>query len=381
MKNVTINNRSLKIAIVFPLLSSTGRSGGPASVAIGHAAELSRRGHDVTVLAVRDDGSQDPQTESTADIRTFPMRVVSRRLGFAGFYGAGMARYFAKHKREYDVVHVHMARDLVTLPIAYRSIISSIPTVVQPHGMIDRSDKRLAHILDTALTRRVLRRASLVLSLTEREDGDIRTLENRATIKRINNGVEVGTLPSFENRKYEVLFLARLQERKRPIQFVEMASVLTTEFPDLRFAIVGPDGGEAEHVKQLIHERNLQDVVTLEGAVAPSAVVTRMSSARVYVLPSVDEVFPMSMLEAFVSGTPTVATTSLGIAENCIHYGAAEIVAPDVEGLVNGVRRALNPVRAEELRHSAHVYLKSELDVARVVDSLEAYYQQALARN
>ena len=89
----------------------------------------------------------------------------------------------------------------------------------------------------------------------------------------------------------------------------------------------------------------------------------------------------MSMLEAFVSGTPTVATTSLGIAENCIHYGAAEIVDPDVEGLVNGVRRALNPVRAEELRHSAHGYLKRELDVARVVDSLEDYYQQALARD
>lgn len=381
MSDMKPKGNFLRIAVVLPLISNTGRSGGPTSVALGHAAELARRGHKVTVLAVRDENSEDAAKQAGVDVRTFPMRIISRRLGFSGFVGAGMARYFAVHKREYDLVHVHMARDLVTLPIAYRSIASSIPTVVQTHGMIDRSDRSLAHIIDAALTRRVLRRASVVLSLTEREDADILGVERRTKIARIGNGVEIGPLPSFENRRREVLFLARLQERKRPAHFVAMANALAADFPGLRFCIVGPDGGEARRVEQLIRQHRLEQIVKLEGAISPTEVIGRMTSASVYVLPSVDEVFPMSMLEAFISGTPTVATTSLGIASDCVSYDAAEIVSPDVEGLVDGVRRALDPTRAEDLRRGAYAYLKDKLDVARVVDRLESYYEEALVRD
>ena len=50
--------------------------------------------------------------------------------------------------RDYDVVHVHVARDFVTLPAATIARRAGVPYVLQPHGMIDPSDHALARPLD-----------------------------------------------------------------------------------------------------------------------------------------------------------------------------------------------------------------------------------------
>ncbi|CAN5423543.1 glycosyltransferase [soil metagenome] len=293
-----------------------------------------------------------------------------------------LTRALRRELTSLDVVHVHLARDLVTLPAALAVRKSDVAYVVQPHGMIDASDRLLAGPLDAYATKPVLRGASAVLALTDQEDRDIRTVERGSNVLPIANGIRVGEMPRYEGRKNIVLFLARLHERKRPIAFVQMATMLVDSFPGTDFVLAGPDEGEAPALLAAIEAAGVGDRVRWVGPAAPSATDALISSARAYVLPSVNEVFPMTILESLRVGTPVVTTDSLGIASACERYGAAMITDGSPAELANAVARVLGEHGvAEGLRAGGHEYLRAELDIARVVDDLENLYSRhAVAR-
>ncbi|MFP7834825.1 glycosyltransferase [Marisediminicola sp. LYQ134] len=359
-------------------ISPDGAFGGPVTVALAQSAALAKLGHDVTVFA----GSPDDEVvESTLHgfvQKLFPARMIASPLGFASMHARGLTRYLSRHATQFDIAHVHMARDLVTLPAAMALQRRGVPTVIQPHGMIDRSSKPLARVLDLFATKRTLSRASTVLSLTGAEDIELHLVAPGSTVSRVSNGVAVLELPSLDGRPEDVLFLARLHPRKRATAFVAMAALLVDDHPATRFSIVGPDEGDQAAVAKKITDSGLTWKVHLEGALAPSQTSDRLRRARVFVLPSTGEVFPMTMLEAFASGTPTVCTDSLGIAEDCKRYGAAIVTDGSPQQLADAVREVLrSPALAESLRKGAYRYLREQLDISAVATSLETTYRSA----
>ena len=371
----------MKIAQVVTYISPDGSFGGPVTVARAQCAALAAMGHEVTLFA----GSPVQQAQRrTVDGYTehlFPARKLVPRLGFASMRAKGLETHLRKHLTEFDIAHVHMARDLVTLPSA-RALSKSVPIVLQPHGMIDRSNKLLAAALDSLATRKTLERADTVFSLTDEEDAELRVVAPGATVVRIRNGIVVEDQPSYLDRDPEVLFLARLHPRKRALAFVQMAGLLVDEFPDFRFSIVGPDEGDGSAVRAEITEQGLSGAVTWEGSLSPDLVPSRLRSASVFVLPSFGEVFPMTMLEAFVAGTPTVCTNSLGIAKDCQRYGASIVTDGSPSQLAGALRSILNSAAvADGLRKGAARYLREELDIANVAKLLESTYSRALRRD
>ncbi len=104
-----------------------------------------------------------------------------------------------------------------------------------------------------------------------------------------------------------------------------------------------------------------------------------MASARVYVLPAINEVFPMTVLESFVAGTPVVTTSSLGIAPDCERFGAALVTDGTVEALAAAVLQVRTDQDvAESLRRGAATYLRDELDIRSVARELQDEYAYAM---
>ena len=54
--------------------------------------------------------------------------------------------------------------------------------------------------------------------------------------------------------------------------------------------------------------------ISWEGALPPTSIPRRMAAASVYVLPSVREPYPMSVLEAMSVGLPVVVSADCGLA-------------------------------------------------------------------
>ncbi|MDQ1204476.1 glycosyltransferase involved in cell wall biosynthesis [Microbacterium sp. SORGH_AS 862] len=375
----------MRILHVVTYISSDGAFGGPVRVARSQAAELARRGHQVTVVSAAPPAETTDIMVDGYRLRTFPGALISQRFGFAGMRSAALNRFLQAEIGRSDLVHIHLARDLITLPAALAAKRASVPYVLQPHGMVDASDRLLAGPVDLVATRPALRHAAMVLALTSEEATDLKSVCAAAQVHQIKNGLSRGEAvdavsgsPSdTKSMAGRVLFLARLHSRKRPVAFVQMATLLHARGRDYEYIIAGPDEGEGETVALAISRSPAR--IRWIGPVDPNGTDELMKSAEVYVLPSVGEVFPMSILEAFRARTPVVATTSLGIAEKCAEYRAAALTDGSPQELADAVDLIIQDSNhRDELRAGAQAYFEAELGIEAVVDELVEHYSRAV---
>ncbi|OIJ66054.1 glycosyltransferase [Streptomyces mangrovisoli] len=340
----------MRVLHAVTLHSTTHAFGGPVRVALNLCQGLRERGHDAELTALAA-GFPHPLPD---DVEGVPARLHQARrvlpLGFSGLTSPSLLAGAHRLVRSADVVHVHLARDLVTLPVALAALRAGRPLVLQTHGMVDPSERAAARLLDVLAVRRVLRRAAAVLHLTSRELRDLRAVVGSADLGRavrLVNGVPAQPAGPAPDGPPRVLYAARLQARKRPVDLVEAAPAILARRPDATFVVAGPDEGELAAVRRRIDELGLQDRVSCPGPLTGARMAEELRRAHVYVLPSVDEPFPMSVLESMAVGTPVVVTESNGLARDVERAGAGRVVdgldgiAPAVLGLLEPpVRRA-----------------------------------------
>jgi len=367
----------VRVLQVATLVSPDGAYGGPVRVALNQCAALQALGHTVELAAGTRGYDVPPTDVDGVPTHLYPVRQVVPGTRFAGLSSRGLRRWFRQHRDAYDVVHVHLARDLVTMPIALSALRAGLPLVVQTHGMVDASDKALARVLDAVATRRVLRRARTALYLTEIERADLLAVAGKAVaLTRLTNGVPTAASASTP-RTREVLFLARLHPRKRPLEFVKTSIELSREYPSYRFTLVGPDEGEGAAVSELIARSNVSSV-SWEGPIAPEHVADRLASCAVYVLPSVDEPYPMTVLEAMSVGTPLVVTDSCGLAPDIERSESGLVADSSNESLTQVTRQLLaDPVTRERLGANGAATARHEFSMTAVAERLDRIYANA----
>ena len=374
----------MKIAHVVNLVDAAGTYGGPLRVALNQLGELQARGHSVVLLGGAPDRSGGRGAEEFQGVPTtrFTSAALLPRPGFAGRWAPGLHAHLLRHARRFDVVHVHLSRDLTTLPAAALLARLRVPYVVQTHGMINPSGG-LAKPLDSVLTRPVLRRARAVLHLTATERHDLDAVLRGAPWEAVElpngvpspaaNVVSAGGSP-------EVLFLSRLHARKRPLLFLAAARLLADQGVRARFTMVGPDEGMLPEVMAALKDLPAGVDAGYEGALPMSGSVARIARARVFVLPSLDEPFPMVVLEAMSVGVPVVCTRSCGLAGPIEAAGAGMVVPDgDPEAIARAVGRLIeDPALARRLGCAGVRLVRERFNARVVADRLEQVYRQAM---
>lgn len=369
----------MRIAHVVTLVSPDGAFGGPVRVAVNLARAMQSAGHEVTILGAHSGYDTAPTEIDGVPARLFPARRRLPGLGFSGLTCPSLRRYLRRSIREFDVLHVHMARDLITLPSALAARRAGRPYVTQTHGMIDPSRRLLAKVLDAIATRRALRGARAVFHLTAREREDLLRVVRARTLplSYLPNGVPVAERAADVARGREVLYLARLQARKRPTVFVEAAIALRPRFPHVRFTLVGPDEGEAGAVLARIADAGASDTISWEGPLAPEQTLDRMRRASIYVLPSVDEPFPMSVLEAMSVGLPSIVTHTCGLVAALHDSTALVVVDESVDALVAELGALLeDPSRRMEQGARGQREVAEHFSVGRAAAAAVSRYEE-----
>ncbi|OMC40305.1 hypothetical protein A5740_24475 [Mycobacterium sp. GA-1841] len=329
---------------VVTLITPDGAYGGPVRVAFNQARQLRADGHHAVVAGAVRGYREIPTRLDGVPVRLSKARTVIPMLGFSGLLAPAMLLWMVRHRKTFDVVHVHLARDLITLPAALIALMLRKRLIVQTHGMVADSDHPIAPLLDRILVRPILRRAAAVLYLTEAERAALLRVQPAAAVQHLPNGVpgyepgpDVGADRVADN-DVEVLYLARLQARKRPALFVRAATRLLAQDCAARFTLIGPDEGEGAAVRAAISQSGAdEDAIAWEGALPPEHTTERMAAASVYVLPSVAEPFPMSVLEAMSVGLPVVVTESCGLANAVRDSGSGIVVDESEEALVEAI--------------------------------------------
>jgi glycosyltransferase involved in cell wall biosynthesis len=329
----------MRILQVVTLLSPDGAYGGPARVALNQSAELIGQGHDVIVAAATRGYRTVPTELDEVPVRLFAARTLLPGTGFAGIGAPALSRWFRRNRNSFDIIHIHFGRDLVVLPIALAARRHRIPYALQTHGMVVPSSHPFAAPLDTGWTRKVLRDAGVVFYVTPRERDQLAAVAGpRLQLAPLGNGVPNYPAAVDGSGTPEVLFAARMHPRKRPLAFVEMAKALLDTGVDARFTLVGPDEGEGAAVRAALKGDSR---ISWEGALAPAAIPRRMAAASVYVLPSVREPYPMSVLEAMSVGLPVVVTDDCGLAPLIDRTHCGVVTDPDARALAAAVESIL----------------------------------------
>lgn len=371
----------MKIIQLVPLFTPDGAYGGPTRVAVNQTRELRRRGHEVTLVGgALGYGDVLPTSVDGVPVQMFHARRLFPPMGFAGVVSPRLLRWFHGASKTADIVHLHLARDLITMPAARLALRNDARYVVQAHGMIDESTKMLARPLDALVTRRTLQNALRVYYLTIAERDSLEAVAGRTLrLEHLVNGVPSATDIGTPGSDIEVLFLARLHSRKRPDLFVRAALALAATHPHVRFTLVGPDEGMAQTVTDLIANAPANQRVSWEGALPPERTLNRIAAASIYVLPSVDEPFPMSVLEALSLGKPVVVTDSCGLAPAIATSGAGIVVDSTLESLTAAIDHLLNDATARRRAGTRAKRLADDrFSMTTVVDQLELSYRDLL---
>ncbi|MCX5073283.1 glycosyltransferase [Streptomyces sp. NBC_00513] len=373
----------MRVLHAVTLHSPSHAFGGPVRVALNLAKGLRARGHEARLLALGE-GFPDPWPTSVEGVpaKLFPARRLLP-LGFSGMTSPALLASAGRLVRDADVVHVHLARDLVTLPVALAALRARKPLVLQTHGMVDPSGKLLAKVLDAVAVRRLLRGADAVLYLTPHEREGLDAVVGPpalASAVRLVNGTPAQEERPAPSGAPRVLYSARLQARKRPVDFVDAAPAVLAVHPDAEFVVAGPDEGERDAVLARIAALGLGDRFTVPGALSSAEVLTELRRAHVYVLPSVEEPFPMSVLEALSVGVPTVVTHSNGLARDIAAAGAGRAVEPGPAGVAEAILALLDPAANAAASVAARELATESFSMDAVLDTLLPVYEAAAGR-
>lgn len=138
-----------------------------------------------------------------------------------------------------------------------------------------------------------------------------------------------------------VLFAAKLQPRKRPLDLVRAAAKLEAEGLRFRLAFVGSGEFEGE-VRSLVGDLGLSSA-SFTGFVNQSRLPAIYGASDVFVLPSENEPWGLAVNEAMAAGLPVVVSAEIGCAPDLVADGVNGAVFPagNIDALADALRRAI----------------------------------------
>ena len=194
--------------------------------------------------------------------------------------------------------------------------------VAQEHVFLANHPKALRRAI-----RRTYGRLDAVVTLTERDAADYRTLlatraRTSTRVACIPSAVTSTSARSTHGRKV-VVAAGRLVPAKGFDRLVPAFAAVAARHPDWSLRIYGT-GGERSLIEGLVHRHGLERSVQLMGFAGH--LDQELAEASVFVLSSRNEGFPMVLLEAMSVGVPVVSF-------DC-RNGPADLITDGVDGLL-----------------------------------------------
>ncbi|MCL4408927.1 MAG: glycosyltransferase [Gammaproteobacteria bacterium] len=173
-----------------------------------------------------------------------------------------------------------------------------------------------------------------------------------------------------------VLSVARLDKQKGHRYLLEAAK----QVPEALFVLVG-EGDERADLETYAVSLGLLDRVFFTGF--RNDVPRLLAQCDVFVLPSLYEGLPISILEAMEAAKPVIATTVGGVDEEIIDGETGLLVPPaDSEALAGAIRRLLaDHALCRKLANAGRNRVRSVFSVQAMMQQLTQLYESLLVRS
>ncbi|MDO8730136.1 MAG: glycosyltransferase [Candidatus Omnitrophota bacterium] len=251
-------------------------------------------------------------------------------LGGAHAYSPELRRELRKRIPAVDLAHLHGVWLYPTDTAARICRAFGIPYIVSPHGALDRYGLRrhplLKRIYGLTLERQVLAGASLIHFTSRAEQRQAWTfgVDRPTTVIPLSIDVQAAvSVPpgSFRARfpeateKHLLLFLGRLHAKKGLDFLVDVFVRVAQHRNDVRLVVAGPEGGAGPAARRALAQAGLLERATFTGLLLGKDKWSAFRDSRLFLLPSEDENFGVSVLEAMAAGVPVLVSQQVGLAD------------------------------------------------------------------
>jgi glycosyltransferase involved in cell wall biosynthesis len=334
--------------------------GGGASAARGLAEALVSSGYQIDCVTTGMRGL--PRYEVTGGVNVHRINCVRIHRHYTGAFEL-MTQVYPSYKKglelirqnRYDLNHTHFI-----IPSGLTSYLlwkkTGTPYVITAHGSdvphYNPDRFHFAHHLAHPLWRKIIAHSELIISPSV----FLKEMIGRFTDKQVEvipNGDNLVTINQGAGKKNQILVVARMFERKGVQYFLEAIQNLDTDWEIL----IAGDGPYLDVLKNIAG--TIKPAVQFTGFIDRERLARLYASAKIFVFPSIQENFPIVLLEAMNAGCAIITTSAEGCAEV---VGDTGIVAEPRN--VKQIRQALDklmrdPVAIEEMSGKARLRVLS----------------------
>jgi glycosyltransferase involved in cell wall biosynthesis len=286
--------------------------------------------------------------------------------------------------REHDIIHTHGYKADIYGYGAAR--LEGKPTVATCHNWLAGGAMLAAY---NFLDRIVLKRFDAVSAVSQTIAERLLSLGvRRERLTVIPNGIDAHAFaaaasagrPKAQARNELVIgIVARLDLQKGFACLLNAVATLRASFPGVRLLIVG-DGPDRARIEELVIRQNLSGVVTLAGQQNDMPGV--YAAIDIFVLPSLNEGLPMTLLEAMAASKPIVVTR-VGAVPSVITDGETGLLVEPADGA--GLTKALaqlldSPELRRRLGEKARAHVEQYYTAAAMSRKYLAMYRDVLTR-
>lgn len=390
----------MKILQVIPYFFLSWAGGSPVELIYNLSKSLLDRGHQVTIYttdALNEKRKLGYRTRilNMDGVKVCEFKSLSGKLGrrYPFHISPAMIPMMARQTATFDIIHLHEYRTFQNIVAHQYAQKRDVPYVLQAHGSLPRimAKQKLKQVYDNLWGSRLLNDASRVIACNSMEAEQYKGMGvSEDKIEIIPYGIDLSVFDNLPKRgefrrKYDlgsaqriILYLGRIHKIKGLDLLAKAFTDLPKALSNIKLVIVGPDDGYLPALKKLITGLGISDKVLFTGPLYGQEKLEAYVDADVYVLPSVYEIFSVTLLEAFACGTPVIATDRCGIAD--VINGQAGLVVPyDKEQLQQALLHMLSDDKMRrEFGEKGKLLVREKFNWEKIAEQVERVYEDIL---
>ncbi|XP_041474313.1 phosphatidylinositol N-acetylglucosaminyltransferase subunit A-like isoform X2 [Lytechinus variegatus] len=280
------------------------------------------------------------------------------------------------------IVHGHSSFSTMAHEAMFHAKTMGLKTVFTDHSLFGFADA--SSIITNAILQFSLADVNHVIcvSHTSKENTVLRATVSPSLVSVIPNAVDPTVFkPDTANRKHDritIVIVSRLVYRKGMDLLAAIIPVICETHPDVDF-LIGGDGPKRIDIEEVRERYQLQERVTMLGAVEHSNVNKVLNQGDIFINASLTEAFCIAIVEATLCGLQVVSTRVGGVPE-VLPEDLILLVEPSVKGILSGLEEAISRRRQGSFlqpdavyQRMAHVYTWQNVAIRteKVYDSID----------
>lgn len=213
--------------------------------------------------------------------------------------------FFFLYKKNYDLIHIHAFLPGLLSPVIWFFL--KKPTVFTVHGTSIGTN--LNNVISQSIEKFILTKIKYNAQITVSQDFlEIKNVNRK--LVHIPNGVNIKPFDKIRAAKLKrptLIFVGRLHPQKNLKNLIYAIDVVKIKIPNVLLAIVG-EGTLKLDLQKYVLELKVENNVKFIGQKEGSDLIKLYKSSNIFILPSIYEGQPLSLLEAWAAKLPVIVS-------------------------------------------------------------------------